>query len=66
LWVTGELKTCISNPTPEKADLITLVCDYDTDEVHSLNVKFWGAITTDRFKSWKSEREEASLTCKLL
>jgi hypothetical protein len=65
-WVIGELRTCISLSTPEKGELTALVCDYNTDEVHSLNVKFWGTITTERDKVWKCEREEASLICKLL
>jgi hypothetical protein len=36
-----------------------------TGETHTLNVKFWGLITTERMKMWKCRREETSLTCNL-
>jgi len=64
-WVAGELKSCYSASSPEKGELALLVCDSNTEETHSMNVKFWGTITTERDKIWKCEREETSLTCKL-
>ena len=64
-WVTGELKTCYSELTPSKDELAYLVCDAEAKDYHLLKVRFWGTITTEREKSWKCEREEASLTCKL-
>jgi hypothetical protein len=66
-WMTGEIKTCISAATKEKQELEVLACvDDDTSsEHHTLPVKFWGPITTERRKEWKCVREPASLNCKL-
>jgi len=35
------------------------------DEFHMFRVKFYGAVTTDRDRIWKCEREQASVSCKL-
>jgi hypothetical protein len=60
---------CFSTDGSIKYELIALGCptnnDKDTGESHTLNVKFWGPITTERPKLWKCQREETSLTCKL-
>jgi hypothetical protein len=67
-WVVGELKTCYSHPSEQRAELTALFCEnYTTspDEYHLLNVTFWGTITTERDKIWKCERGQSSLTCKL-
>lgn len=62
-WVTGELKLCLSSSTSSKSESASLMCD-DVSEYHALNVTFWGTITTERDKIWKSKRGETSLTCK--
>jgi hypothetical protein len=64
-WVTGELKICVSAATDDKEELKYLTCGNESNESHTLAVKFWGPITTDRDKIWKCQREESSLTCKL-
>jgi hypothetical protein len=64
-WITGELKICTSSSTEEKNELKYLSCGSELYEIHTLTVKFWGPITTDRDKTWKCERMESSLTCKL-
>jgi hypothetical protein len=67
-WVQGEIKTCETFASKQKDELTVLVCDEDDrmlDEHHTLQVKFWGPITTDRNKEWKCVREPASLTCRL-
>jgi len=64
-WVAGELKICHSFSTGRKDELKSLFCANDRNESHTLMVKFWGPITTDRDRIWKCEREQSSLTCKL-
>jgi hypothetical protein len=64
-WMMGEQKTCYSFSTKEKTDLDSLYCETDPKESHALNVKFWGAISTERDKIWKCERQETSVVCKL-
>lgn len=63
--VTGELKMCFSSETPGKDELAYLTCDSGTAENHTLNVTFWGPITTEAPKVWKCERGVTSLTCRL-
>jgi hypothetical protein len=64
-WVTGESKMCSSATTKEKGDLHGLACGDQFRESHTLTVKFWGPITTDRDKIWKCKRDESSFTCYL-
>jgi hypothetical protein len=68
-WVPGELRECFSNEGSAKDELLALECpmefEKNADETHTLTVKFWGPITTERPKLWKCEREEKSLTCRL-
>ena len=66
-WVPGELRMCFSSEGSAKDELLSLACeiDRDTGETHTLSVRFWGPITTERPKVWKCQREETSLTCKL-
>jgi hypothetical protein len=66
-WIQGEIKTCETLATKQRGELAVLVCFDDTNlaEHHTLQVKFWGPITTERNKEWKCVRETASLTCRL-
>jgi hypothetical protein len=66
-WMTGEIKSCASLASKERKEIGVLLCDQDQMllEPHSLEVKFWGPIKTDRKREWKCTRETASLTCRL-
>jgi hypothetical protein len=67
-WVQGEIRTCETFASKQTDELTVLVCSEDDrmlDEHHTLRVRFWGPILTDRNKEWKCVREPASLTCRL-
>lgn len=71
-WVMGELKMCFSSESAGNSELTALVCDAGSMENHTLNVTFWGPLTTERPKLWECERgrevgreREWSITCRL-
>jgi hypothetical protein len=73
-WINGESKMCFSYPKDnkshdsedDKSDISELLCnDSSLQNSHMLKVRFWGSVRSDRFKLWKCERADDSITCKL-
>jgi len=62
-WIPGAFEDCYS--TVEQKDEVSMLVCGDSNEEHEMNVEFYGDLKPDRNKTWKCQRGQTSITCKL-